>query len=64
MGCMAMQTVRGLDGPISVQEVTFVKSWTLEAPGWTVTGPHIFFFPAIPLNIYIPPKAIISDFYS
>jgi hypothetical protein len=26
-------------------------------------GP-LFFFPAIPLNIYKPPKAIISDFYS
>jgi hypothetical protein len=41
-----------------------VKSWTLAAPGWTVTGAPYFLFPAIPLHIYIPPKAIISDFSS
>jgi hypothetical protein len=40
-----------------------VKSWTLEAPGWTMRGPPIF-FPCNSFKIYISPKAIISVFYS
>jgi hypothetical protein len=50
-------------GCASFPLVTFVKSWTLEVPGWTMRGPPIF-FPCNSFKIYISPKAIISVFYS
>ncbi len=47
---LAMSNVRM--GCASFPLVTFVKSWTLEALGWTMRGPPIF-FPCNSSKIYI-----------